>query len=91
MPKTLSSNTFTNVKKRKNVIIHFYISSRATLKETFTATYDCVLPRTPQVRPKSKIYTSKRDDEHSSPFYVGVNPLDFVLEQWKHGIPETIK
>ena len=81
MPKTLSSNTFPYVKKRKNVIIHFYISSRATLKETFTATYDCVLPRTPQVRPKYKIYTPKRDDENPSPFYVGVNPFDFVLEQ----------
>ena len=75
MPKTLSSNTFTYVRKRKSLNIHFYISSRATLKETFTATYDCFLPRTPQVRPKSKIYTSKRDDEHPSPFYVGVNPL----------------
>ena len=27
--------------------IHFYIFSRATLNETFTAKYDRVLPRTP--------------------------------------------
>ena len=71
MAKTLSSNTFTYVKKCKSVNIHFYISSRATLKETFTATYDCILPRTPKLRAKSKIYTPKRDDEHPSPFYVG--------------------
>ena len=38
--------------------------SCATLNETFTAKYDGVLPRTPQVRPKSEIYTPKRDDEH---------------------------
>ena len=31
---------------------YFYIFSRATLNETFTAKYDGVLLRTPQVRPK---------------------------------------
>ena len=41
--KTLSSNTFTYVKKYKSVNKHFYVSLHATLKETFTATYDCVL------------------------------------------------
>ena len=45
MAKT-SSNTLTSVKKYKSVNIHFYISSRATLKEIFTAKYDCVLPKT---------------------------------------------
>ena len=44
--------------------ISFYIFSRATLNETFTAKYDGVLPRTPYVRQKSEIYTPKRDDEH---------------------------
>jgi len=44
--------------------------SRATLKETFTAKYDGVLPRTPQVRPKSEIYTPKRDDEHPHHFHM---------------------
>ena len=77
MAKTLSSNTFTCVKKYKSVNIHLNISSRATLKEIFTATYDCVLPKTPQVRPKSEIYTPKRDDQHPSPFYMGV--LSFIL------------
>ena len=41
MEKTLSSKTFTHVKKYLSVNIHFYISSHATLKETFTAIYDC--------------------------------------------------
>ena len=31
-------------------------NSRGTLKEAFTAKYDGILPRTPWVRPKSKIY-----------------------------------
>ena len=44
--------------------ISFYIFSRATLNETFTAKNDGVLPRTPYVRQKSEIYTPKRDDEH---------------------------
>ena len=69
MAKTLSSNTFTCVKKYKSVNIHLYISSCATLKKIFTATYDCVLPKTPYVRPKSEIYTAKRDDEHPSLTY----------------------
>ena len=44
---------------------YFYIFSRVTLNETFTAKYDGVLPRTPyKVRPKSKIYTLQRDDEY---------------------------
>ena len=30
------------------------------------------MPRTPKARPKSKIYTSKRDDEHPRPFHMGV-------------------
>ena len=39
----------------------FYISSRATLKETFTET-------------KIRIYTPKRDDKHPRPFHMGVTP-----------------
>ena len=50
------------------------ISSHATLKEIFTAKYNGVLPRTPQVRPKSKIYTPKRDNEHPHPFHVDILP-----------------
>ena len=38
---------------------------KTTAKLT-TATYDCVLPRATQGRPKSEIYTPKRDDEHRS-------------------------
>ena len=45
----------------------FYIFSRATLNEPFTAKYDGVLPRRPYVRPKSEIYSPKRDDEHPHP------------------------
>ena len=50
--------------------IYFYIFSRATLNETFTAKSDGILPRTPKVRPKSEIYTPKWDDEHPHPFCV---------------------
>ena len=52
----------------------FYIFSRATLNETFMAKYDGVLPRTPQVKPKSLSCTPKRDDEHPHPFYMGSPP-----------------
>ena len=38
---------------------------------TFTAKYKGVLPRTPQGRPKSEIYTPKRQ---LRPFQVGVSP-----------------
>ena len=52
----------------ENRQIHiFYISSRATLNETFTAKYNGVLPRTPSVGTKSEIYTPKRDNQHRSP------------------------
>ena len=49
--------------------IYFYVFSLATLNEAFTAYYDGVLPRTPYVRPKSEIYTPKREDEHPHPLY----------------------
>ena len=68
MAKTLSSNTFTYVKKYKSVKIQFYISLRATLKETFTAIYDCL------GETKTRIYTPKRDDDYPSPFHMGVPP-----------------
>jgi len=38
------------------------------------AKYNGVLPRTPYARPKSEIYTPKRDDEHPHPFHIGVHP-----------------
>ena len=50
--------------------IYFYIFSRAPLNETYTAKYDGVLPRTPEVRPKSEIYTPELDDEHPHPFHM---------------------
>ena len=53
----------------------FYIFSRATLKETFMAKYDGVLPRTPSVRPTAEIYTPKLDDEHPHPFHMRSPPL----------------
>jgi len=57
----------------------FNISSHATLQEIFTAKYNGVLPRTPQVRPKSKIYTPKRDNEHPRPFHVEENHVPIYL------------
>ena len=49
--------------------ICFYIVSRATLNETFKAYYDGVLISTSEVRPKSEIYTPKRNNEHPHPFH----------------------
>ena len=49
-------------------------NSRGILREAFTAKYDGILPRIPRVRPKSKIYNTKRDDEHPRPFHMGVPP-----------------
>ena len=60
--------------KRTENNIFFNIASREILKETFTAKYNCVLPRTPSVRPKSEIYTPKRDAEHPRPFQFGDPP-----------------
>ena len=45
------------------------------LKETLTAKYNGVLPRTPWVRSKSEIHTPKLDDEHPRPFHMGNPPL----------------
>ena len=41
---------------------------------SFTAKYDGVLPRTPEVRPKSEIYTPKRDDEHPNHLHMRSPP-----------------
>ena len=38
------------------------------------AKYDGVLPRTPQVRPKSENYISEGDDEHPHPFHMPSPP-----------------
>ena len=56
-------------------IYFFNIPSSATLKETFTAKYNGVLPRTPSAIPKSEIYTPKRDEEHPRRFHMGVPPI----------------
>ena len=53
---------------------YIYTFSRATLNETFTAKYGGVFPRTPEVRPKSEIYTPERDDEHPHPFHMQSPP-----------------
>ena len=60
---------------------HRQYQPRATLNKTFTAKYDGVLPRTPQVRPKSEIYTPKRDDEHPHHFHIGSPPLGLGCTQ----------
>ena len=39
------------------------------------AKYDGVLPRTPQVRPKSQIYIPEGDNEHPHPFHMPSPPL----------------
>ena len=67
----------------------FYIFSSATLNETFTAKYDGVLPRTPYVRPKSEIYTRKRDDEHPHPFHMRIPPPG-GMTKWKHVQGEVV-
>ena len=59
---------------------YFYIFSRATPNKTFTAKQDNgFLPRTPSVRPKSDIYTPKRDDEHPRPFHMRSPPRGVSL------------
>ena len=55
-------------------IEYFYPHVVLTLKETFTAKYNGAFPRTPEVWPKSEIYTTKRDDEHPRPFHMAVPP-----------------
>ena len=67
------AQAFFTPKRDENIYIsniYLYIFSRATLNETYTAKYGGVLPRTPQVRPKSVIYTPKRDDEHLHSFHM---------------------
>ena len=44
------------------------------LGETLTAKNNDILPRTPYARPKSEIYTPKRDDEHPRTFHIGLVP-----------------
>ena len=63
------------------IYIFIYNSSRATLKETFTAKYNGVLSRTPLVRPKSQIFTLKGDDEHPLPFHMSVPPPPRAVRQ----------
>ena len=73
----LVGNFELNPKKRPcqdRQYIYFYIFSRATLNETFTAKYDGVLPITPYVRPNSEIYTPKRDDENLHPCHMRSPP-----------------
>ena len=45
----------------KYIFLYFYIFSRATLTRPSRLNDDGVLPRTPEMRPKSEIYTPKRD------------------------------
>ena len=55
-------------------IEYFYPDFVLTLKETFTAKYNGVFPRTPEVRPNSEIYNTNCYDEHPRPFHMGVSP-----------------
>ena len=64
-------------------IEYFYPHVVLTLKETFTAKYNGVFPRTPEVWPKSEIYTTKRDDEHPRPFHMGVLPRGWNWQRVK--------
>ena len=50
------------------------------------ATCDGVFPRIPKVRPKSEIYTSKRDDECPTPFHMQVSspsPPPAQVKRWR--------
>ena len=62
---------------------YILISSRATLNENLHgyiwAAYDGVLPRIPQVRPKSEIYTTEQDNEHPRPFNLRVPPVAIIV------------
>ena len=64
-------------------IEYFYPHVLLTLKETFTGKYNGVSPRTPEVWPKSEIYTTKRDDEHPRPFHMGVLPRGWNRQRVK--------
>ena len=68
------TNTATFKEGKDITIEYFYPYVVLTLKETFTAKYNGVLPRTPEVWPKSEIYTPKRDEEHPRPFHMGFPP-----------------
>ena len=50
------------------------ISLRAVLRDTWKGKYSDFPPQTPQVRPKSAIYTPKRDNEHPGHFDMWVPP-----------------
>ena len=57
-------------------IYHIFAPFANTSKSVFSSSeYDGVLPRTPYVRPKSEIYTPKREDEHPHPFHMRIPPL----------------
>ena len=60
---------------------YFYIFSHATLNETLTAKYDGVLLRTPYTKPKSGIYTRKRDNEYPYPFHMRSPPPGLVVNE----------
>ena len=62
---------------------YFYIFSHATLNETLTAKYDGVLLRTPYTRPKSGIYTRKRDNKYPYPFHMRSPPPPRAGSQWR--------
>ena len=57
-----------------------FLTHRQT-KDTVTFRLETyVLTKTPDVRPKSEIYTHKQDDEHPRPFHmiVPIRELNFV-------------
>jgi len=54
--------------------IDFYIFSRATLKETFTAKYDGVLPRTPKWDQNQKFTPLSETTSIPTHFICGVTP-----------------
>ena len=60
------------LKRRQYIYLDIFL--RATLNETFTNKYDGVLPRTPQVRPKSEIYIPEGENEHPHPFHMPSPP-----------------
>ena len=61
----------------------FQISLSTGLNDTWMGKYSDFPPQTPQGRPKSAIYTPKRDNEHPRHFYVVVPLQSHPLTLWQ--------
>ena len=73
MAKTLSSNTFTCVKKYKSVNIHFYISSRATLRRISRLHMIAFCPKHPKWDQNPK-FTPLSETKSIPPLFIWESP-----------------